>query len=73
VDLTVPPRGQQSFPVDSRYLTPDWRLFARTFGEHLKREEQKETEMVRPPGGAAPPLPCPEPGAFHGSIEKVVP
>jgi hypothetical protein len=22
VDLTVPPRGQQSFPVDSRYLTP---------------------------------------------------
>jgi hypothetical protein len=22
VDLTVPPRGQQRFPVDSRYLTP---------------------------------------------------
>ena len=22
VDLTVPPRGQQCFPVDSRYLTP---------------------------------------------------
>lgn len=22
MDLTVPPRGQQSFPVDSRYLTP---------------------------------------------------
>lgn len=22
MDLTVPPRGQQRFPVDSRYLTP---------------------------------------------------
>lgn len=30
------------------------------------REEQRETEVVRPPVGAAPPLAWPEPGAYHG-------
>jgi len=130
VDLTVPPRGQQRFPVDSRYLTPrdfrsgTWKprifsrkgrrtvrgsdegaglgcrrkrrpscngadtgfnvtrheseptsdgcLFARAYGEHLKRGKPSELEVVRPPGGAPPPLASPEPGAYHGSIAKVV-
>jgi len=44
--------------------TSDWCLFARAYGEHLKREEQREVEVVRPPAGAAPPLAGPEPGAY---------
>jgi len=36
--------------------TSDWCLFARKYGEHLKREEQREVEVVRPPAGASPPL-----------------
>ena len=52
--------------------TSDGCLFARKYGEHLKREEQREVEVVRPPAGAAPPLASPEPGAYHVSIAKVV-
>lgn len=44
--------------------TSDWCLFAIAYGEHLKREEQREVEVVRPPAGAAPPLASPEPGAY---------
>ena len=40
--------------------TSDGCLFARGYGEHLKREEQREVEVVRPPAGAAPPLASPE-------------
>ena len=40
--------------------TSDGCLSGRKYGEHLKREKQKETEVVRPPVGAAPPLAGPE-------------
>ena len=40
--------------------TSDWCLVARTHAEHLKRGEQNEMEVVRPPVGAPPPLACPE-------------
>ena len=51
--------------------TSDWCLFARKNGEHLKREEQREVEVVRPPAGAAPPLASPEPGVYRVSIAEV--
>ena len=44
--------------------TSDRCLFARKYGEHLKREEQREVEVVRPHAGAAPPLARSEPGAY---------
>ena len=44
--------------------TSDGCLSGRKYGEHLKREEQREVEVVRPPAGAAPPLVGPEPGAY---------
>ena len=43
--------------------TSDGCLFARKYRKHLKRKEQREVEVVRPPAGAAPPLASPEPGA----------
>jgi hypothetical protein len=40
--------------------TSDGCLFARAYGEHLKRGKPRELEVVRPPGGAPPPLASPE-------------
>ena len=51
--------------------TSDGCLSGRKYGEHLKREKQKETEVVRPPVGAAPPLASPEPGVYRVSIAEV--
>jgi hypothetical protein len=34
--------------------------FREKYGEHLKREEQREVEVVQPPAGPSPPLVCPE-------------
>jgi len=42
VDLTVPPRGQQGSPVDSRYLTPQRLL-----------ERNVETTYLLPQGKAS--------------------
>ena len=39
----------------------------------LNGKSKSEMEVVRPPVGASPPLACPEPGAYHASIAKVVP
>ena len=38
----------------------------------LNGKSKSEMEVVRPPVGASPPLACPEPGVYHGSIAKVV-
>ena len=44
--------------------TSDRCLFARKYGEHLKWGKPRELEVVRPPGGAPPPLASPEPGVY---------
>ena len=58
-------------PVHEDEPTSDGCLFARAYGEHLKRGKPRELEVVRPPGGAPPPLASPEPGVYHGSIARL--
>src|SRR3954467_7422111 len=50
VDLTVPPRGQQRFPVDSRYLTPRRLQERNVETPYLSR---KGTQAVRQADGGA--------------------